>query len=169
MRRSTLSKSTWIGLVSFVSAACLMGAACGGGGSDPDTATGGTGSGGQTCVPAAASTPAAHSVQPNYDTTQPCANCHPTTMYTGAYVWDPTGQPVVGATMTLTPAAAGSAALTSVTGPDGMFYFTGIIPVPYSVCVSKCPNTLCGTATDHPNTSDCALCHGVTTTRIHLP
>jgi hypothetical protein len=181
MPRVTLSRPTWIGLASFVSVACLMGAvSCGGGGSDPSATTGGgggmsggtgaaPGTGGQTCIPASATPPAAHSAQPNYDTFQPCVNCHPMTMYTGAYLYDPVGMPVVGATLTLTPAAAGSTPLTTTSGVDGMFYFTGIIPAPYAVCVSKCPDTLCGTAIDHPNANDCALCHGLTTTKIHLP
>ncbi|MBN1612537.1 MAG: carboxypeptidase regulatory-like domain-containing protein [Polyangiaceae bacterium] len=175
MPRLTLPNPAWIGLVAFVSAACLMGAACsGGGGGDASPSTGGTGSGGgastggQTCI-AAATPRAAHSAQPNYDTVQPCVNCHPTTTYTGAYVYDLAGMPVAGATLTLTPTAAGSIPLTTISGVDGMFYFTGIIPAPYAICVSKCPDTLCGTAIDHPNANDCALCHGVTTTKIHLP
>ena len=40
---TVVPKPTWIGIVSFFSVACLMGAACGGGGGDPSATTGGVG------------------------------------------------------------------------------------------------------------------------------
>jgi hypothetical protein len=157
-----------------------MGTACGGGGSgsDPAATTGGSGSGGSTgtgattgtgggaqaCIPANPNGPADHPAA-GYDT-QPCTACH-ATAYTGGFVYDAAGGPVAQATLTLTPTGAGP--LTAVTGSTGMFYYSGLVPAPYEVCISRCPDTVCSAVGQHPNAGDCGTCHGVTTPRIHLP
>jgi hypothetical protein len=193
MPRATLSKPTRLSVVSFISAACLSTAACssdsgdsgvttggaapsggigamptGGGGGTGAVASGGTGAvstGGQACAAPNPNGPADHATA-GYDT-QPCSACH-ASVYTGGFVYDPSGATTIAqATVTITP--TGGVAQTAVTGSTGMFYFLGTIPAPYEVCVSKCPDTVCSTAADHPNAADCGTCHGVTTTKIHLP
>jgi hypothetical protein len=194
MPRVTFPKPTSLFIVSFVSACCILGAACSGGGGDGASSTGGSGATGgmdpaftggagpgatggtgaavngstggqQACIPANPNGPADHATA-GYDS-QPCSACH-AQAYTGGFVYDTSLVTTVPqATVTVTP--TGGAALTAVTGSTGMFYFPGIIPAPYEVCVSKCPDTVCSTATDHPNSGDCGTCHGVTTTKIHLP
>jgi len=126
--------------------------------------------GGQACKPPNPNGPAEiHTDQnaPNYDTV-PCDFCHPG-KYIGGYLYtSPTSDtPVAQATVTLTP--TGSSAMTAVTGPSGMFYYSGAIKAPYDVCVSKCPDTVCSGTKDHPDAQDCGVCHGQTTTKIHLP
>ena len=121
--------------------------------------------GGQPCIAASTDIPPDH--QADGSDTQPCSGCHGTAI-AGGFVYNPSGSvPVSGATVTLTPTSG--AAFTAVTGSKGMFHFSGDIPVPYQACVSKCPDTVCSTVTDHQNAGDCGTCHGVTEPKIHLP
>ena len=121
---------------------------------------------GEDCTPPASGGPHVH-VAAEYNTVA-CQICHDQ-LYTGGFLYDGiTGTTTVAqATITLTP-ENGGAALTAVTGLDGMFYFEGIVPSPYTVCVSKCPNTVCGSAVSHSGPDDCRTCHD-DTQRIYLP
>jgi hypothetical protein len=124
-----------------------------------------TNTGGQSCIPANPNGPAGHATA-GYDT-QPCSECHGAAL-SGGIVYGPSGTATVAqATVTITP--VDGTALTAVTGSTGMFYFWDTPSGPYQVCVSKCPDTICSTETDHLNAGDCGTCHGVTTTKIHFP
>jgi len=121
--------------------------------------------GGNSCIPASADIPADHPT--DQADTQPCSSCHATAI-AGGFVFDPSGSvPVSGATITLK--ATSGASMTAITGSKGMFHFSGDVPAPFEACVSKCPDTACSTASDHQNAGDCGTCHGLTTSKIHLP
>jgi hypothetical protein len=132
---------------------------------DDPQGTGGTGGGGEDCIPAASGGPRQH-MAAEYDTFG-CQICHDQD-YTGGFLYDALGSntPVAGATFTLT--AEDGTVLTAVTGPGGMFYFPGLVPAPYTICVSKCPDTVCAGPEDHPDNSDCRTCHDETQ-KLHLP
>jgi hypothetical protein len=101
-----------------------------------------------------------------YDS-EPCSSCHGTALK-GGLVYDPSGTTVAQATVTVTP--ANGTELSAVTTSSGMFVFRDSIAAPYVACVSKCPDTVCSQATDHPTEADCGTCHDdVTTKKIHLP
>ena len=128
--------------------------------------TGGTDAGGEDCEPPASGGPRTHTAA-EYDTVA-CQICHDLA-YTGGFLYDGVNSTttVAQATVTLTP-ASGAPPLTAVTGPDGMFYFEGTVPAPYSVCVSKCPDTVCSEASTHSTSADCRTCHDENH-KIHLP
>jgi hypothetical protein len=128
---------------------------------------GGTGN----CTPPTSGGPYTHN-EPVFGN-QPCSGggCHraPKTVFQGGFLYDgPTSTTTVGeATVTVTPSSGNP--LKMVTGIDGMF-FVGTIgdettPValtpPYTVCVSKCPTTICSTKNGHTTTTDCQTsgCH----------
>lgn len=133
-----------------------------------DAATGGTNpvvGGGKSCIAANPNIPKNHSAE-GFDT-EPCSGCHGTAM-SGGFVFDSSGKfPISEATVTLTPPSG--AKRTAVTGSNGMFSFQGDITAPFEACVSKCPDTVCSKVTDHADAGDCGICHGATTTQIHLP
>jgi len=121
--------------------------------------------GGSSCIPASTDIPADHPT--DEADTRPCSGCHATAI-AGGFVFDPSGSvPVSGATVTLKPTSGASR--TAITGSKGMFHFSGDMPAPFEACVSKCPDTACSTASDHQNAGDCGTCHGLTTSKIHLP
>ena len=112
---------------------------------------------------------------------QPCSGCHypeKPPVYVGGFLYDdPAGAKTVAeATIVLTPATGSP--VTTVTGPDGMFFFgtngitvtTQTIPTPYTACVSKCPTAaVCSLTNQHLTGDDCGTCHdGSTTTKVYL-
>ncbi len=142
------------------------------------TGTGGTTSG-QNCKPPTGGGPYVHlesgfSVANN----QPCRNCHADPTFVGGYLYDgPTSTKTVAeATIVLKPASG--AAVTTVTGPGGMFFFgtnaikttVQTIPTPYTACVSKCPTAeLCSITNGHTTDADCGTCHdGSTEKSVYL-
>jgi hypothetical protein len=122
--------------------------------------------GGPSCIPASPNGPPDHA-SAGYDG-QPCSSCHGTALK-GGLVYDLSGAATVAqATVTITP--TNGTELTAVTGSNGMFVFWDSISAPFVACVSKCPDTVCSEATDHPDAADCGTCHDdVTTKKIHLP
>lgn len=144
--------------------------------------TGGAGgSSGTNCKAPVAGGPYVHA-EKIYSATnnQPCAGCHfePKPVYVGGFLYDgPTGTKTVSeATIVLTPSSGSP--VTTVTGPDGMFFFgtngitvsTQTIPTPYTACVSKCPTAaVCSLTNQHTTSDDCGTCHdGSTTTKVYL-
>jgi hypothetical protein len=124
------------------------------------------GSGGASgCAQLASGGPKVHNAD-SYDS-QSCRICHGN-IYTGGFLYDgvTSNRAVARATVTLTPKSGPP--LTAVTGPGGMFYYSGIVKAPYTVCASKCQDTVCSDAGTHTTTDDCRTCHDETT-RIHLP
>jgi hypothetical protein len=132
---------------------------------DPQN-TGGSGGWGEDCIPPASGGPRTHNAQ-EYDTFG-CQICHDL-LYTGGFLYAglDSDTPVAQATFTLTP-VDGSPPLTAVTGPGGMFYFPGTVPAPYTICASKCPDTVCFGPEEHATDADCRTCHDLTQ-KIHLP
>ena len=133
---------------------------------------GGTGGGGGNCIPPASGGPRTH-VASEYDTFG-CRMCHMEEGYTGGFLYDgiDSTTPVAQATFTLT--AQDGTVLTAVSGPGGMFYFPGLVPAPYTICVSKCPDTVCSGPENHPDDTDCRECHKLEDDpegqpRLHLP
>jgi hypothetical protein len=142
--------------------------------------TGGTGgSSGQNCKQPVSGGPYVH-LENVYSVTnlQPCTNCHAEPDYIGGFLYDgPTSAKTVAeATIVLTPASGSP--VTTVTGPDGMFFFgtNGItttvqtIPTPYTACVSKCPTAaVCSITNGHTTNADCGTCHNNSTTdKVYL-
>jgi hypothetical protein len=147
----------------------------------PSAGTGGSGPvAGDNCAQPAAGGPYVHveSIYNRESISQSCYDCHTlqtpsaSPNYKGGYLYDgpDSTTTVEGATITLTPTTGSP--VTAVTGPEGMFFFgtnatktTAVeVPAGYTPCVSKCPTSaVCGTAASHPNSDDCANCHGVTT------
>jgi hypothetical protein len=117
-----------------------------------------------TCTTLASGGPKVHNAA--LDDNQPCRNCHGN-IYTGGFVYDgiKSQTTVARATVTVTPAKG--APITMPTGPGGMFYYSGIIPAPYTTCVSKCQKTKCSLASTHTTTDDCRKCHDESN-RIYL-
>jgi hypothetical protein len=137
----------------------------GGSGNTPAVGSSTVASGSRACIPAATQIPDDHATE-GFDT-KPCSACHNSSI-SGGFVVDSTGSaPISHATVTLT--STNGTQRTAVTTSNGMFAFPGAILAPYEACVSKCPDTVCSKTTDHPNANDCGTCHGVTTTKIHLP
>lgn len=146
------------------------------------TGTGGASSG-QNCKAPTSGGPYVH-VESIYSATsnQPCSGCHfaPKPEYKGGYLYDgPTSSKTVAeATIVLTP--TNGSPITTVTGPDGMFFFgtnginttTQSIPSSYTACVSKCPTVAVCSKTNpnaHITNADCGTCHdGSTTDRVYL-
>jgi hypothetical protein len=148
-----------------------------------DAGTGGSGPvAGENCEQPAPGGPYVHleSVYSTYNN-QPCVNCHlsATPNYKGGFLYDgpDSTTTVAGATITLTP-DDGSAPLTAIAGPDGMFFFgtygqtttADEIPTGYIACVSKCPTSaVCSAPGSHPTGDDCGTCHnGSTTGKVYL-
>lgn len=134
-------------------------------GSEPQNTGGGAGAGGDDCIPPAPGGPRTHSyVEYDYVGCQICHNQE----YTGAFLYDSItgGNAVAQATITLTP--VDGSPVSAISGPDGMFYFEGLVPAPYTACVSKCPDTVCSGPSSHPDQQDCRTCH-IESMRIHLP
>ena len=107
---------------------------------------------------------------------QPCTACHADPDFIGGFLYDgPTSiRTVAEATITVTP--PNGPALTTVTGPDGMYFFgknaiTAIaqaLPTPFTPCVSKCPiGTICS-PTQHTTNADCGTCHGWNRDKVYL-
>jgi hypothetical protein len=121
--------------------------------------------GGGSCVPATSDLPSVH---PTDDAdTKPCSGCHNSAI-SGGFVFGPSGStPLAGATVTIKP--SNGPVTTAVTGSKGMFRLPGDLSAPFQACVSKCPDTVCSTLSDHQNAGDCGTCHGVSASKIHLP
>jgi hypothetical protein len=147
----------------------------------PSQAGTGGASSGTNCKAPASGGPYVH-LESVYSATsnQPCAGCHfaPKPVYVGGFLYDgPTSTKTVdGATIVLTPASG--SAVTTVTGPGGMFFFgtngttvtPQTIPTPYTACVSKCPTSaVCSETNKHTTSDDCGSCHdGYTTSKVYL-
>jgi hypothetical protein len=96
-------------------------------------------------------------------------HCPPKPVFEGGFLYDgpASTKTVAEATVTLVPASGNP--ITVITGPDGMFFFGTVSAVsvaqaltaPYTVCVSKCPLSVCSITNGHTTTENCqsSQCH----------
>jgi hypothetical protein len=102
-----------------------------------------------------------------------CDVCH-TDLVGGWLYTDTTGENWV-AEATVTINNFDGTTLSGVTASDGFFSLIGKAEmdrnktVSYSVCVSKCPNTICTKNTHTSNDCQNTACHGGNSPRIYLP
>ena len=143
----------------------------------PQSQVQGTGGGGGTnCTPPASFGARVHAARDLDYSYQGCRICHDE-RYTGGWVYDglTSSNTVSMVTITITP-TDGSPPITTVSGPGGMFFLGQVgspstfapLPAPYTVCVSKCPTTVCSLPGTHPTADNCGDCHNETL-RIYLP
>jgi len=97
-----------------------------------------------------------------------CQICHGQA-YTGGFLYDGLYSTTSVAQATFTLTAEDGTVLTAVTDPAGLFYFPGLVPAPYTICVSKCSDSVCSGPEYHPDDSDCRTCHNSDETQLHLP